>query len=293
MAYVAITDASLETGDTLTQELIRQFRDNPESVRLGAVSAPRHKPYSLETYRQAASVNFSFLGYYVARSTEQVPAYEGGDSGRGHYTRTITVNTPVAPSTNVTVAKEADITDIAGASYCAGHSRRAGADRRLCGQTRILCVTPVDWSHPLGKRISRASFTLVMKNDPRSATEPKAVTGTMPYDIIYMRQNFWVPDDTEGRVMIQSFVKNPRIQFWDFSHCRLRSATPASRDTPDSRPSSMTGAAMPLVRRECDRPDRLIPIGRRGGCCRFGCPAATAGHELVYQGRGHIGGRAG
>ena len=192
MAYVAIPDTSIQSGDTLTQELMRQYRDNPEAVRLGANSAPRIKPYALETFRQAASVDFTFNGYYITTGRAVVERYEGGDSGRGKYFETVTTRTAISPAKVTNASKEADITDPQAAAILQVIPGEATLTGHYAGNTDIV-ITPVDWTHPLGRRISRSNFTLTLENDPRSATERRAVQGTLPYDIIYIRANFWIP----------------------------------------------------------------------------------------------------
>ena len=195
MAWKLLTDAALALGQKLSSEKARQLRDNPAAVAAGAVSANgnRIKPYALETYRQAASVDFSFHGYFVATGRAVVERYEGGDSGRGKYFETVTTRTPVRPSIATTASKEADLND----SQAVAILQVIPGEAVLTGDYATdenIVVTPVDWTHPLGSRISRSNFTLTLANDPRSSTEPKAVTGSLPYDIIYIRQNFWIPD---------------------------------------------------------------------------------------------------
>ena len=195
MAWKALTDAALAVGQILTSEKSKQLRDNPAAVAAGAVSAAgnRIKPSALDTYRQAASVNFTFTGYYVTSGSRVVERYEGGDGGRGKYFETVTTRTAIRPATSTTASKEADITDMQARAILQVIPGDVVLTGDYADNTDIV-VTPVDWTHPLGSRISRSNFTLVLTNDPRSSTEPKAVTGTLSYDIIYVREDFWIPD---------------------------------------------------------------------------------------------------
>ena len=196
MAWKILTDAALAIGQKLTSEKARQLRDNPAAVAAGAVSASgvRIKPHALNTFRISASVNFEFLGRHTATTgTRIVRRYEGGDSGRGAYWENVPIRTSLPPSVVAFASKEADISDTQ-ATIVLQVDPVSTAFTGEFANNEVMSVEAVEWYHTLGRRISRANFTLNLKDDVRESTDTKAVTGTLTYDIIYLRENFWIPD---------------------------------------------------------------------------------------------------